>query len=284
MSAAEDALLITFAREHPVDVAHLLDRGTPEEAAYVLSRLEPEEAGRVLSRMTPAAAAESLARIEVERRAELLNEAGPSAAALVLARSDDQIRRSTLDAMTGRDAGAIRRLLLHAAHTAGSVMDALVLCVADDASVEEALAHVKQHSDQAIYYVYIVDRGQRLVGVVTLRELLLAEPDTSVLRVMREQPLAIVSHSSLLATVAHPGWRAYHAMPVVDREGVLLGVIRYETAREVERELGQAVRRTNVAETAGALAQLYAIGALGLAEWFTALSTTRRSKRQAPHE
>lgn len=284
MSAAEQALLITFAREHPVDVAHLLDRGTPEEAAYVLQGLEPEEAGRVLSRMTPSAAAESLGQIEVERRAELLSEAGPSAAALVLARCDDPIRRSTLGAMTGREADAIRRLLLHGAHTAGSVMDALVLCVADDASVEEALAHVKQHADQVLYYVYIIDRGQRLVGVVTLRELLLADADTSVLRVMREQPVAIVSHSSLLSTAAHPGWRHFHAMPVIDREGVLLGVIRYETAREIERELGQAVRRTNVAQTAGALAQLYAIGALGMVEWFTALSTARRSKREVPHE
>jgi magnesium transporter len=278
--SAEQELLITFAREHPVDVAHFLDRGTPEEAAYVLGQLEPPEAGRVLSRMTPSAAAASLSLIDVEQAAELLSEAGASAAALMLARSPDHVRRETLAAMSGLEADAIRRLLVHAAHTAGSIMDALVLCVADDSSAEEALTQVKQHGAHALYYVYVIDREQRLVGVTTLRELLRVEGDTSVLSVMRERPDAIVSHSSLLATVAHPGWRHYHAMPVVDRDGVLLGVIRYDTARATERELGQAVRRTNVAQTAGALAQLYAIGTLGMAEWFTALSTTRRGKRQ----
>jgi magnesium transporter len=280
---AEAALLATFAAEHPIDVAHLLDRGAPEDVAHVLTQLDAEAAGRVLSRMTPSAAADGISELDRERAAEILAEAGPSTAALVLARTSEPIRRATLGAMSGREADAIRRLLLHAAHTAGSVMDALVLCVADDATVEEALALVRAQADSALYYLYIIDREQRLVGVTTLGQLLGASPEDSVLGVMRERPAAILAHATLAAIVAHPGWRLYHALPVVDREGVLLGVIRYDAARAVEREIGRAVRRTNLAETASALAQLYAIGTLGMAEWITALSATRRGpKRQGP--
>jgi magnesium transporter len=279
---AEHALLATFAEEHPIDVAHLLDQGTPEEVAHVLSQLEPSAAGRVLSRMAPSVAAASLAVLELTEAAELLGEAGPSAAALILARSSEAKRRATLGAMSGREAAAIRRLLEHAAHTAGSIMDAMVLCVAADASVAEALAQVKNEAAHALYYLYVIDREQRLVGVATLTQLLQANPTASVMAVMRERPRALVAQSSLSAIVAHPGWRHYHAMPVVDRDGVLLGVIRYDTARQIERELGQSVRRTNVAQTAGALAQFYAIGALGMAEWLTALSVSRRNKSRGP--
>jgi len=276
--SAEQALLARFATEHPIDVAHLLERGTPVQIAHVLAQLERDAAGHVLSRLTPSAAASALAELERELAAKILSEVGPSVAALVLARSEEPVRHATLDAMSGREADAIRRLLVHAAHTAGSIMDAMVLSVPDDATLAEALEDVREQVDHVLYYVYIIDRSQRLVGVTTLRQLLQANPASSVLSVMRARPAALPAHASLNAVIAHPAWRHYHALPVVDREGVLLGAIRYDTAREVERELGQALRRTNVSQTAGALAQLYAIGTLGMAEWFSALSSTRRNR------
>lgn len=278
MSDAENALLTTFATEHPIDFAHLLERGTPEEVAHVLRQVDHETASIVVARMTPSAAAAALCTMELEHAADILSEAGASNAAGVIARCPEQARRALLGRLTGREADAIRRLLLHAAQTAGAIMDALVPCVADDATVGEVLRQIKDQVDHALYYVYIIDRQQRLAGVTTLRELFQADPEVSVLSVMRERPAKIQSHASFAAVTAHPGWRHYHALPVVDRENVLLGAIRYDTARAIERELGQAVRRTNVSQTAGALAQLYAIGTLGMAEWFTALSTTRRNK------
>jgi magnesium transporter len=282
VSEAEIALLTTFAIEHPIDFAHLLERGTPEESAHVLTQLDHETASIVVARMTPSAAAAAICAIDLENAAEILSEAGASNAAGVLARCPEESRRRLLGLVSGREADAIRRLLMHAAQTAGSIMDALVPCVADDATVGDALQQIRDQVDHAQYYVYIVDRQQHLVGVTTLRELFQAEPTTSVLRVMRERPAKLQAYASLAAVIAHPGWRHYHALPVVDRENVLLGAIRYDTARAIERELGQAVRRTNVSQTAGALAQLYAIGTLGMAEWFTALSTTRRNKPKGP--
>jgi magnesium transporter len=274
-------LLESLADEHPTEIARLLDRGSPEEVAPLLLRLEPETAGRFLSRMNPGCAARVVAQLERETAAQLLSVAGPSRAALILSHAPDPLRRSVLAEMKGREAEAVRRLLLHSARTAGSVMDAMVLSVASDASAGEALAHVKQHAANALFYVYVVDRDQRLVGVTTIRELLRAAPDRKLHDVMRERPETIPSRASMLAIAAHPGWRAYHAMPVVDPHGVLLGAIRYETARNLEHELGQDVRQSDMAETAGALAQLYAIGALGMVEWFSALTPARNGRKRS---
>lgn len=272
------ALLETFAQEHPNDVARLLDRGNAEQVAPLLRGLDRDSSARLLSRMNPSIAAGVLMRMARAEAAPLLAAVGASRAALILSHVDAAARRGFLEEMTGREADAVRRLLVHTARTAGSIMDAMVLSVADDATAGEALAQVKQHAAHVLFYLYVVDREQRLVGVLTLSELLGADLDTPVQSLMTDRPDAIGSRASLLAIAAHPAWRHFHALPVVDERGVLLGAIRYETARRIESELGQAVNQSDVSQTAGALAQLYAIGALGMIEWMTALSPSKRKR------
>lgn len=272
------ALLDVFAQEHPNDVARLLDRGEAAEVGPLLDGMEREAAARLLSRMNAARAAEVVTRLERERAAQLLAEAGVSRAALILSHVDAATRSGVLEQMKGREAEAVRRLLVHAARTAGSVMDAMVLSVANDATAGEALMQAKRSPANTLFYVYVVDREQLLVGVVTLAELLAVEPDTTVQSLMTDRPDAIGSRASLLALVAHPAWRDHHALPVVDDRGVLLGAIRYETARRIEAELGKAVKQSDMSQTAGALGQLYAIGALGMVEWMTALAPSKRRR------
>ena len=64
----------------------------------------------------------------------------------------------------------------------------------------------------------------------------------------------------------------------MDERGVFLGAVRYETLRRIESELGQAVKQSDMSQTAGALGQLYAIGALGMVEWMTALAPSKRRR------
>jgi magnesium transporter len=272
------ALLDVFAQEHPNDFARLLDRGEVGEVVRLLSRMDREPAARILSRMNATRAADVLTKLERDEAAQLLGEAGPSRAALILSHVDAATRRALLERMKGRGAEAVRRLLVHGARTAGSVMDAMVLSIADDATADEALQQAKLHAEHTLFYLYVVDRDQLLVGVITLTELLCADPEATVQSLMTDRPAAIGSRASLLAIAAHPAWRDHHALPVVDERVVLLGAIRYETARRIESELGKAVKQSDMSQTAGALGQLYAIGALGMVEWMTALAPSKRRR------
>jgi magnesium transporter len=272
------ALLDVFAQEHPNDFARLLDRGDVAEVTPLLARMDRESAARILSRMNALRAADVLTKLERDQAAQLLAEAGASRAALILSHVDAATRRGLLERMKGREAEAVRRLLVHGARTAGSVMDAMVLSIADDATAGEALQQAKQHAAHALFYLYVVDRDQLLVGVITLTELISADPSATVQSLMTDRPAAIGSRASLLAIAAHPAWREHHALPVVDERGVLLGAIRYETARRIESELGKAVKQSDMSQTAGALGQLYAIGALGMVEWMTALTPSKRRR------
>ncbi|HET8935280.1 MAG TPA: CBS domain-containing protein [Polyangiales bacterium] len=270
------ALIDVFAQEHPNDFARLLDRGEVAEVVRVLERMDRESAARLLSRMNATRAADVLTKLARDEAAQLMAAAGPSRAALILSHVDAATRAALLERMSGREAEAVRRLLVHGARTAGSVMDAMVLSIAEDATAGEALQQAKQHAQHALFYLYVVDRDQLLVGVITLTELLGAEPSASVQSLMTDRPAAIGSRASLLAIAAHPAWREQHALPVVDERGALLGAIRYEAMRRIESELGQAVKQSDMSQTAGALGQLYAIGALGMVEWMTALTPSKR--------
>ena len=276
--SAMAALLEVFALEHPNDFARLLDRGAVAEVAPLFERMERASAARLLSRMNATRAAEVVTKLERDSAAQLLAEAGASRAALILSHVDAATRRALLERMSGREAEAVRRLLLHGARTAGSIMDAMVLSITADASAAEAIEQVKQHAAHALFYLYVVDREQLLVGVVTLPELLGADPEMQVQSLMTDRPDAIGSRASLLAIAAHPAWRDHHALPVVDDRGALVGAIRYDTARRIEGELGKAVKQSDMSQTAGALGQLYAIGALGMVEWMTALGPGKRGR------
>jgi magnesium transporter len=275
------ALLTVFAQEHPNDFARLLDRGDVSEVAPLLETMGRASAARILSRMNTTRAGEVLTKLERDEAAELLGEVGVSRAALILSQLDAALRRGLLERMKGREAEAVRRLLVHGARTAGSVMDAMVLSVVDDASAADALQQARQHAANTLFYLYVVDRDQILVGVVTLSELLGADDNTPVRSLMTDRPDAIGARASLLAIAAHPAWRDHHALPVVDDNGALLGAIRHETARRIEAELGKAVKQSDMSQTAGALGQLYAIGALGMVEWMNALQPSKR-RRGAP--
>ena len=272
------ALIDVFAQEHPNDFARLLDRGDVAEVVRLLQRMEREPAARLLSRMNATRAADVLTKLTRDQAAQLMAEAGPSRAALILSHVDAATRASLLERMSGREAEAVRRLLVHGARTAGSIMDAMILSIAEDATAGEALQQAKQHAQHALFYLYVVDRDQLLVGVITLTELLGADPGASVQSLMTDRPAAIGSRASLLAIAAHPAWREQHALPVVDERGALLGAIRYEAMRRIESELGQAVKQSDMSQTAGALGQLYAIGALGMVEWMTALAPSKRRR------
>jgi CBS domain-containing protein len=115
-----------------------------------------------------------------------------------------------------------------------------------------------------LYYLYVVDRTGRLVGVLNLRELMLAPGDATLGAVMRPATARLTALDGVGAVVVHPGWRALHALPVVDAGGRFVGAIRYETIRRLE---AHPERATPVGSRVGlwlGLAELCWVGLTGV--------------------
>lgn len=276
---AELALTQAFINASPAAAARVLEQGTDEAIAEVLALLDAESGARVLSRMVPLTSARVLEATLPHAAAKIVRELPLDVAAALLRRVPDSTRERLIsDLGTGPRARALVELSQHDPNTAGALMDPLVLAVSVDSTAGEALQRVAREPATALHYLYVVAEHGHLVGVVGQRELMLQDADIPLASIMTPRPEALPSGANREAVLAHPAWQRLYAVPVVDAKDTLLGAIRYETLRRIERDLGRGTHSADPRVTAAALGELYALGLGGIAE--VAASAVRGSRHR----
>jgi len=233
----EQKLLKAFVTAHPEDVARGLERLSAAEVAAFLGGRPAEEAAVVLQRMVAAHAADCLAAGSSEYMGPLLAALPADFAAQLLRRLSVPLQERLLAATSPETASTLSFLRQFPEHTAGALMDPKVLSVPEDIAVREARARMRQSAHRVLYYLYVVDRSQKLVGVLNVRELLLAPGREPLTAVMQTNVARISVHAHQQSIVTHAGWREFHALPVVDDQDHLVGAIRYKTLRNLEEEV-----------------------------------------------
>ena len=261
-SRLAEALLI----RHPMRAALVLEQLGLGPAIAFLSEVSPGKLASVVPLLSQQLAAELLRALPTESVAGLLSTSSEDVAAR-LARSLGDRVDAVLERMPDERRASLASSLRYPADSAGGLMDPDVLSLPGDLSAEEALARVRELSTHARYNLYIVDRQQRLIGVLNLRELLLAAPASRLDALMIAQPYSLPASAGRASIIAHPGWREAHSLPVVDEQGRYVGAIRYRTLRTLEETLRSRIPET---ETAQALGELLAVGAGGLVRALTA--------------
>jgi magnesium transporter len=249
-------------REHPSRAASVLERSGLAEAVPLLTRGEPTVAAEVLRRLAPHFAAAVLERSAPERASRLLDTLELDVAARLARRLSGPLLEAILQRTGTRRARALRAVLHFPEGSAGALMDPDVLALPEELSAREALRRVRETASQARYNLYVVDREGHLVGVLNLRELLLARPRAQLSDLMVRDPARLDARADRASVLSHAGWREVHALPVVDEEGAYLGAVRYRTLRALEEELLRP--RSQDADASAALGQLFAAGAGGL--------------------
>jgi magnesium transporter len=234
----------------PADIADILEQLDAEEAGAVLERLDPETAADTLSVVAYPLQSEILGELTPEHASGLLEMLSPDDAADILADIPEVEAEHLLSLMQVSESQPIRDLLRYGAQTAGGIMTPQVLALSENLTVEETLTYLRQHSEhmEMIYYLYIVDTEKRLMGIVSLRSLVVAEPgthlrdlmDTDVIKVGvetdQEKVAQIIAKYDLLG------------IPVVDSEDRLVGLVTVDDVIDVIHE----EQAEDFAEIAGA--------------------------------
>ncbi len=249
---------------HPLESAAALERLPAEEAVGLLDRVDAALAATVLRRMATPATAEILRASAPARAATWIAALPLDLAAVCLRRLEEASREAIFSHLPEGRGRALRALLGFPEQTAGALMDPEVLALPLDLSAGEALELVRRNPEHARYNLYVVDREQLLVGVLNLRELLLADARAPLAESMREQVHRLRADADRHTIVSDPGWREVHSLPVVDEGGLFLGAVRYRTLRRLEEELRGA--RPDEGVTARALGDLFRTGAAGVFE------------------
>jgi magnesium transporter len=204
---------------HAVDLARVIDRLPARHGAELLAALDDDAAADTLEEVEPTRRASVLDALSRERAATVLDRMAPDAAADLLADLPPAQVDELLSRMDARAAAGIRLLLSYPANSAGGLMTTDFVVAPESETTAQAVTYLRGQLDKPdlVYYVYVVDDAdnQRLRGVVSLRDLLLAAPEQPLPSYMRRKVRSIQPEAP--AAEAARVMREYNllALPVV---------------------------------------------------------------------
>ena len=217
---------------HPADIAELVHELSPEERAAVFDALEDDLAADTFEELHPSYQTSLLLDLPDEKASEILNEMSPDDAADLLADLPDDRRQHFIAMMEKDDAEDMRELLSYPEHSAGGIMTTNYAWARLDDTAYKAIERLREQEEEAetVYYIYVVDRSEHLRGVFSLRELVMSAPDRKVREFMTENPVSVrpeASEEEITEVIAKYNLLA---LPVVDAEGELHGIITIDDA------------------------------------------------------
>lgn len=224
--------------QHEADVAEWLEELTDEEREMIFGLMEAERAAEVLGELELETQADVITDMDPEKAGEILDEMPTDEAADLLAELTPEEQGEILGEMEAEEAADVRELLEHESDTAGGIMTTDYITVMQEMTAQEAIEHLRDVGPDAetIYYVYVVDAIERLVGVMSLRDLIVAPPYRSVREVMRTKVLSVYVDQDQEEVAKTVSKYDLMAIPVIDRQDRLVGVITVDDVIDVLEE------------------------------------------------
>lgn len=217
---------------HPADLATIIDQLTPRDRAGVLASLDDEAVADAMEEMEPETQVDVLEDLEPARAADILEEMSPDDAADLIADLSDETRAEILPLMERDEAEEVQELLGYPEDTAGGIMTTAYVAISEDLTAAQAIEKLRELEPDAetIYYVYVVDGQEHLVGVLSLRDLIVARPDMPVRAFMHPEPVALPALTPQEEVAQVVARYNLLAVPVVDDQGALLGIVTVDDA------------------------------------------------------
>lgn len=228
---------------HPADVAHIVEQLAPRDRTGILAALDDERAADVLEELAADDQVDILEALSPEKAADILEEMGPDEAADLVADLSEERQEQLLGLMEPEDASDVRELLAYGEETAGGLMTTDFITVTPDMTAEQVIEELRRlHPDaDQVYYLYVTDADGMLVGTITLRGLIVARPETPVRDFMRRDPISVSLDLDAEQVGAAIARYNLLALPVVDAEGGMQGIVTVDDA--LERALGEGWRK-----------------------------------------
>ncbi len=217
---------------HPADLAEILSDLGQTESAKLLETLDVKALADALEEVEPDFQASLVGTMSDDKVADVLEEMAPDEAADLLAELPDERSHEILNLMEREDAEDVRKLLAYPEDSAGGIMTTEFFSVHPDMTAEQIIAMLREKADEAetVFYVYVTDLADHLLGVFSLRQLVLAQPRTPVTDFMERRVISVSLHDSQESVAQAVAKYNLLAVPVVDDEGRLQGIVTADDA------------------------------------------------------
>ncbi len=221
-----------LARLHPSELADVISELSAQDAARVLGSLDDETAADALEHLDADVQRSIIADLGTERAADIIEEMDSDDAADLLGELDEERQEELLAEMDRETADDLRELVAYGENTAGGMMTTDYVWIYPHRSVAATIDKLREIAPETefIYYLYVTDQAEKLQGVLSLRTLLLSEPQASIHSVM-DQDLVTVRTDTPSEEVASTIARYdLLACPVTDDDGTMLGIVTVDDA------------------------------------------------------
>jgi magnesium transporter len=220
---------------HPADLADLIEDLDYKKRTDFIEDLDVEVAAEAFAEMERDTQIEILEHMDNVQASDLLEEMAPDEAADILGELPEDKADALLKLMEPEEAQEVRRLMVYEDGTAGSLMTTEYLSLSPGITVNEAFTQLRRLAAEAetIYYLYLVEEDLTLSGVLSLRELLMAEPDTLLGDLMQTRIISVHPQDSDEEVADHVNKYNLLAIPVVDNANRMLGIITVDDVLEM---------------------------------------------------
>ncbi len=217
---------------HPADLAYVLKNLSKEERKQLLEILSPEQMANILPKLDSLTFTEIVDELSPEELIKFIKYM-PSDHAILLIDALPKEKQEKLLPLLEEQHPEIWKLLQYSEETAGRIMSTEFVALHEDMTVEEAIQKVRESRNKEVFYLYVVDSRNHLVGVLSLRELLLSDPHKKLKEIMNPDVIYVTvdTDQEEVARIV----RRYDllAIPVVDRDKKLVGIVTADDVIDV---------------------------------------------------
>ncbi len=239
-----DSLLSLLEELSPGQVARALTRIDDEDRHQLLLLIEPEEAADLIEELADAQGADIIEELPADDAAAIIDEMESDHRADLLGEMDENDAEAILSHMDPEEAEDARNLLRYEEDTAGGVMVTEFVCYPHSASagevVEDLRGNAERYSDYGVQYAYVESDRGTLVGVLRLRDLLLAQPDQPIRSLMVVNPIYVLAETRLDELNLFFDRYTFWSVPVTDEQSRMVGVVR---RADMEEAVGEQQER-----------------------------------------
>ena len=223
---------------HPADIAETLARFNREDRAKVFDLLETEKEAEVLVELDGSVRQDVVSNLNEDQLVEIIGTMDSDDAADVIGELEENVAQQVLDAMPRKEVREVETLLRHDEETAGGIMALEIVAVDQNKTAQEALKVLRRKANEVedVYNIYVVDTKGILEGIVTLKDLVLANPEAELNTIMDEE--VVIIHPEMDQEEVANLFQKYDlvAAPVVDEKGRLVGRITVDDVLHVVEE------------------------------------------------
>jgi magnesium transporter len=225
---------------HAADISSLMKHLTSRERLILFNVIfdqDKEKSGEVLRELEPEDAAPILKELHLNQITELSQIIPSDDAAPILELLPDEMKEAVLAAMEEKPSEDVKELLLYEEETAGRIMSPDFYALDHNTNVSDAITAMQLERDvESAFYLYAIDEMTRLVGVVSLRQLLFARPNTKLKEIMTKDVISVHPETDQEEVARYVADYNLVAIPVVDSENTLVGVVTVDDVIDVIEE------------------------------------------------